>query len=731
MNFFKQTLSSLTGSSIPYTIKEKVVDPQSLNPTDVERNSIWTVYDGINPKDNNPVSIFEFNLRDPANQIKTALARNAFKKLKMIKHPGVVSTVDFFDNDSSLYIVTEKVIPLLTYLQEEVSDDAKVNGVYQIAKTLSFINDSCHSSYLNLNIYNSVVVNAQGDWKLFGFELVSDADQTDVFAYKESMPGFREFAPPEENRTVKADSFRLGKFIFSVFDSSERNLPSRLVPIIKRLSGNNANVRITPTQYIKELEGWHGENPIIRFNEEIAELKFFSDADKLSFFRQQLPSYLQYETSFPVGFLNYKLLPELISQYNQLSKTAAGDSQKQETLCTMINLIIKFGIKLPPEDFHKTIKPIIVSCFCSTDRAVRLILLTHLPEYHSFFSDSEIQSQIFSNLITGFQDTNFMIRETTLKSITIIIDKISVKQVNQDLLRILAKSQMDPKPSIRVNTLILIIKISSKIYSNSRNNVLITALAKSLRDSFTPCKMAALHGFETLRGEFSMEEICSKVLGHLAIALMDKKSTKVRKEARRIFQVYLEAVESHAGDLDDYEEDEDAEEREFYKKFGPTVQQAEPEAAPTETTSNPEVQSLWGAVSKLASFGGSGQMNKDFNNSTPDLTSSVPSTPAAQPQSQVPILEQPVKADAWDTGDGWDDGDDGWNQNDEVEIVKETKKISISRKPQPIPTHKRPIGAKHSGLKLGAKVNKPKPKLQLNLKADDDKEVEDGWGDGW
>ena len=125
-----------------------------------------------------------------------------------------------------------------------------------------------------------------------------------------------------------------------------------------------------------------------------------------------------------------------------------------------------------------------------------------------------------------------MIRETTLKSITIVIDKISVKQVNQELLRILAKSQMDPKPSIRVNTVILIIKISLKIYKSSKNNVLITALAKSLRDTFIPCKMTALQGFESLIDEFSLEEICSKILGHLAISLMDRKLSKVRKEAK-------------------------------------------------------------------------------------------------------------------------------------------------------------------------------------------------------
>ena len=79
--------------------------------------------------------------------------------------------------------------------------------------------------------------------------------------------------------------------------------------------------------------------------------------------------------------------------------------------------------------------------------------------------------------------------------------------------------------------------------------------------------MTALQGFESLIDEFSLEEICSKILGHLAISLMDRKLSKVRKEAKRIFQLYLDSVESHANLLPEGDEDEDEEEREFFKSF--------------------------------------------------------------------------------------------------------------------------------------------------------------------
>ncbi|KAG7663266.1 CEX1 [[Candida] subhashii] len=750
MNFIAKTFSTLTGTSIPYTIKDKIVDPLAPVPTTIDKQSIWTLYDGLNPKDNNsPVSIFEFNLREPSNNRHIPFAKNAFRQLKLIKFPHIVSCIDFIESDAFLYIITERIVPLATYLEQQIGQDAKVCGLYQVAQSLNFMNENAGVAYMNLNKYNSVVVNSQGEWKLFGFELVTKIDQEgEVYAMRNIMPGYNDVNVDDNTKDLKkVDAYRFGAFILYVFgiENVER-LPGRLAGIVKKLLSSKPNLRIPINRYLKELESYHASNVIIKFNEQLTELKFLPEQEKLAFFRYTLPEYLEAESEFPPGLLNYKLLPEMIAQFNDISKKAQTgiDLERQEVLSGMLNLIIKFGIKLQADEFNKLIKPIIISSFCSSDRSIRMTLLNHLPDYHSFLSDSEVQNQIFANLITGFQDTNFLIRETTLKSITIIIDKISVKQVNQDLLRILAKSQMDPKPSIRVNTLILIIKISSKIYSTSKNNVLITALAKSLRDTFTPCKLTALQGFESLKSDFSMEEICSKILGHLAIALMDPKSTKVRNEARRIFQIYLQAVEEHAGDLDGMdEEDEDAEEREFFKKFAPATSPSKEVISDVSGDGSPAdpatggASSMWGMMSKLTSFGSGavtgGELNQNFDRSTPDLTKTEPPTMAP--------LSTTVVEDIAEEGNGWDDFNDAWNQ-EENEIVAETKKLSIEPKPArrlPQPTKgpspslrtstRTPVKA--SGLRLGsASKSRPKPKIDLQLKVEDD-DAEDGWGDGW
>ncbi|CAX39741.1 protein kinase, putative [Candida dubliniensis CD36] len=746
MEFFTKTLSSFTGGSIPYKLKVKVVDPLAPT-TSLDRNSIWTLHDGINPKDNSPVSVFEFNLKDPANQQRIGLARNSFKKLKLIKFPGVISIIDFIENDYSLYIITEPVKPLSIYLEQTgLKGDTLVAGIYSVAQSISFINEAANSLYGGLNYFSSVFVTLAGDWKLMGFELLtnltSDPDQP-IYRLAGYMPiSWKEYSNDLDSETIrkdpkKFDSYRFGSFIMTVFnngviDTNYSKLPPKMAASVKRLLSQKPNLRSTVTMYLKDLESWHKQNSVIKFTEQVNELKFLQESEKIAFFKHELPEYIKDDSSFPPGLLSYKLLPELINQYKQLSKSPTTDPGRQETLSTILDLTIKFGTKLDTDEFNKTIKPIIIDSFALADRSIRLVLLTHLPDYQHFLTETDIQYKIFNQLITGFQDTNFMIRETTLKSITIIIDKISVKQVNQELLRILAKSQMDPKPSIRVNTVILIIKISSKIYKSSKNNVLITALSKSLRDTFIPCKMTALQGFESLIDEFSLEEICSKILGHLAISLMDRKSSKVRKEAKRIFQLYLDSVESHANSLPEGDDDEDEEEREFFKKFSPanvpsTNTDTDGVASTTNTNNNTASSFGWGMVSKFTSLGG--EMNKDFNRSTPDITRATSPTLATGDSVATTKIDD----------NGWDDFNDEW-VNDEPDVVDEpdviiepTRKINLGKSTDtttPKKLSSKPTPRKTTSLKLGSKATKPKQTLQLNLKVDDDGN-DDNWGDGW
>lgn len=743
MNFLSNALSLLSTSSIPYTIKEKIVDP-----TGNSDFIIWSVYNGVNPKNDAPVTIFEFNLKNPALAAYVDLARNCYKKLKLIKLPEVISAIEFIENESFLYIITEPVVPLATYLaqnQTQLSKDAKVYGLYKVVKALVFINSKANCVHGNLNMY-SVWVNSQGDWKLFGFEvltnLTSDPDQP-IYRNSKNLRSFDQGQPPEvkqggiqaiQQSPMLLDSYKLGVFIYQLFCTKDfslvpsaelddlalkrGSLPPPLAAAVSKLVGAR---RITTERFLQETQQYFDSSPLVEFSNMLEEVKYADDLAKLAFFKHELSHYINNE--FPPGFLDNKLLPDIADQFFVLVKqksapaaTPEEQGSRQEAMSTILNHILKLSDNLSDVLFTKLVAPVIFQAFTLPDRSIRLSLLKNLSSYAPKLLEQDVQNKIFLNLLTGFQDTNFLIRETTLTSMTLIIDKVSVKQINNDLLKVLAKLQMDPKPSIRTNTLILIIKISGSIYSNSRNNVMITALSKALRDSFTPCKMAALSGFDKLIDNFGLEEKCTKVLGHLAVSLMDPKSHKVRTEAKRILQKYLDAVEDHAANFSKDEEDEDAEEKEFMSRM------TESAAAPGQkSSSEPAGLSFgWNMVNKFVSSepsAVSGEIDPAMNRSTPDLT-----------KNSAPAVVQ-----------DWDDGDDAdaWGAEDDFvpEVVPSVKPrparpISAARR-EPLAKKKEPSQprAASSRLKLGGAKKTPGSSLKLDLSVDDNDD--DAWGGDW
>lgn len=763
MNFLNKTLSSFTGASFPYTIKDKIVDANPLDSNLTNSSAIWTVYDGTNPKaDSAPVTVFDFNLKNPNVSRYERLARNAFKKLKVLRIPGIINAIDFIENDDHLYIVTEPVIPLLLYLQQhgdEINNTIKLYGLSEIIISLEFINSKANCIHGNLNLFNSVYVNPLGDWKLFGFEvltnLLSDPDQP-LYRLHGDLPYFWETLPDifklgqsldisvVQSNPLRFDAYKLGQFIGQLFSASSSPKPSpqiealqksknpaELCEVVTRLGSNSKFTAANALQKLDLL--FNRKNKLVQLNKKLHDLKIMTEDEKLSFFTEALENYLTSDLQFPPGFIEHKLLPELLVQYQILSKIPPGQSNEgsDKSLLIVLNYILKFAKDLDDNAFKKSVKPLIMANFGLSNRAIRMIFLNYLPDYERHLSNYEVELKIFSEVVTGLYDSNFIVRETSLTSISVIIDKVSDKQINQELLRILAKSQMDPQPTIRVNTLVLIIKISSKIYKSSRNNVLITALSKSLRDTFTPCKMVALSGFKSLIDQFSLEEICTKILGQLAVSLMDSKSVKVRKEAKQVFEFYLAAVEKHASSLpEDEEEDEEQEVAEFYENAA-RKQKEEQESASQGGAGVGGFSLGWGVVNKLlASSETEGPMNRNFNPSTPDLTHTP--KPTVEP---TPITEST-------STQGWDeeiDDDDGWGMDDEGSpekiaapvakpVVRPPKISSLSLGKKP-PT-KKPINLAPKKKQDERKVGNVNSALKLNIPEDNDDDL-DAWGDEW
>lgn len=143
--------------------------------------------------------MFYFDASVPNARNLLPLAKNALRKLRTIRHPDVLKFIDVVENESTIYIVTERIQPLGAVLSawgskaETAREEWLIWGLHRIAVSpytalwfgflhnlydalqisLAFINEGAQSTHGNVRV-DSIFISPSGEWKLGGFELLSN-----------------------------------------------------------------------------------------------------------------------------------------------------------------------------------------------------------------------------------------------------------------------------------------------------------------------------------------------------------------------------------------------------------------------------------------------------------------------------------------------------------------------------------------------------------------------------
>jgi hypothetical protein len=167
-SFVAGLLKSVAGavSSLPFTLGEPIPVPKhSLHP------NIWTLYHGTRREDGSAVTVFVHD-RSVHGSAYYQLAQNAVKRLKTLRHPGILKYIESLDMDPYVYLVTEPVTPLDGHVDElrQRNRESLSWGLASIGSTVAFLNDQGHVVHGNVCVA-SVFVSRSGEWRLGGFEL--------------------------------------------------------------------------------------------------------------------------------------------------------------------------------------------------------------------------------------------------------------------------------------------------------------------------------------------------------------------------------------------------------------------------------------------------------------------------------------------------------------------------------------------------------------------------------
>ncbi|KAK2809921.1 hypothetical protein FQN50_003335 [Emmonsiellopsis sp. PD_5] len=548
MDFLKSAVASAIakGSSFPYSFGDRIDNS----------DSIWTLHNGTKREDGSTCSIFTFDIA--ANKSRLPLAKNAVRKHRTLRHPGVLKVLETIETDTNIYIVTERIAPLSWPVKRRsLSEETAKWGLYTIASTLKFINDDASSVHGAVRV-SSIYTSESGEWKLGGFDILSSMKEDDpvIYTYGSLVPESARYTPPEiaksgwdtikRNPLAATDSYGFGALIFEVFNGSFRgadqagqtsNVPPNMHQSYKRLMNPNPKLRLSVAHFLEQgkRSGGFFETPLIRLTQDIESLGLKNDEEREEF----ISELDELSDDFPEDFFKMKVLPELLK-----SVEFGGGGPK------VFGAILKIGAKLSEDEYGSRLIPVIVRLFGNPDRAMRVCLLDNLPLMIDHLPQKIVNDKIFPQMVTGFTDIAPIVREQTVKAVLTVVGKLSDRTVNGELLRFLAKTANDEQPGIRTNTTICLGKIARNLGQSSRTKVLTAAFGRSLRDPFVHARNAGLLALAATIDLYTEEDCAAKLLPAMCPALLDKEKL-VRDQANKTVDLYLQRIRKFGATLPD------------------------------------------------------------------------------------------------------------------------------------------------------------------------------------
>ncbi|XP_061462411.1 N-terminal kinase-like protein isoform X5 [Rhineura floridana] len=648
----------------------------------------------------------------PNSEDQTQIAKAAFKHLKTLRHPNILSYIDGLETEKCLHVVTEPVTPLLVYLESKgegrgLSELEISWGLHQIVKALSFLVNDCHLIHNNV-CTAAIFVDPAGEWKLGGLDYMCSA-QGDGAMPRKGVPELEKYDPPELVDSSKsagekwsADMWCLGCLIWEVFNgplprsSSLRSLgkiPKSLVPHYCELVGANPKLRPIPAQFLQNCRGPGGfmDNSFVETNLFLEEIQIKEPAELQTFF-QALSADLD---AFPEEFCRHKVLPQLLTAFEFGSAGAV-----------ILTPLFKVGKFLNAQEYQQKIIPIIVKMFSSPDRAMRIRLLQQMEHFIQYLNEPTVNSQIFPHVVHGFLDTNPAIREQTVKSMLLLAPKLNENNLNVELMKHFARLQArDEQGPIRCNTTVCLGKIGPYLSASTRQSVLISAFSRATKDPFAPSRAAGILGFAATHNFYSMKDCAFKILPVLCVLTVDPEKT-VRDQAfkaMRSFTTKLEAVSEDPAQLSELEKDVQA-------------ASAGPGASAAASWAGWAVTGVSSLTSKLirtnpGALQAAEQAPEGAPASpTPGPAKSGDGPPSAPEQTSLSASEQwdleEDVAEEGSTGDQWDDDDWGSLEQEDEEPKRRASPDAWNSPgwPEPASAAKNPGGKGHCSQTTTATV---------------------------
>ncbi|XP_050439398.1 N-terminal kinase-like protein isoform X2 [Adelges cooleyi] len=513
--------------------------------------SLWKLNKGKKKSTNQDVSIFEFLINDdiPGGETRSLLSKLAVKHLKTLKHPNVLTFLESTEVKTTIYLATEYVEPLQSFLS--VQNDLHATfmkqyiawGLSNIIEGLKFLNIEAKLVHNKVCIW-SIFVNKAGQWKLGELECMNN--------YENSPPVYTSDlyrAPGNRQSPFSIDVWGLGILIWEIYNGplshqsalkDVKKLPNELLKVFPKVIAADPNSRPSYDSIVSVLqdEKYFG-NDLEKAMTSLSQYHLLDEIQRASFL-EKLPGMLE---NFPKNIALYNVLPSLLEMFKYI---------KEQKI--IFPSMIKLSVMLEDHEFEEKMMPCIIKLYESNDRATRVMLLNQIELYANRVKPDTLNANIFPLLVSGLADASPTIRELTVRSMTHIASKLNHNNLNVELMRHFARLQMkDDQGSIRTNTTVCLGKIAQHLDPNIRSKILSSAFSRALKDPFPPSRMAGISAFSATQQYYPLVEVSSRVLPALCHVTLDPE--------KNVRDIVFQTIKGFLGKLENVSEDERLKER--------------------------------------------------------------------------------------------------------------------------------------------------------------------------
>jgi SCY1-like protein 1 len=159
-------------SAFPFRLTEQLRDAT---------HSLFSVHAGVSNATGDAVTIFQYDKGKASNEDRLLACRNAVKRFKTLRHPGLLKYIADVELDATIFLVVEECTPWRG-LSPQQSPELLCWGVYQLSAALAFLHCDCKLIHANLQP-SSLFIDKVGSWKLGGFELLHEVSPEGPPAY--------------------------------------------------------------------------------------------------------------------------------------------------------------------------------------------------------------------------------------------------------------------------------------------------------------------------------------------------------------------------------------------------------------------------------------------------------------------------------------------------------------------------------------------------------------------